>query len=56
VREGRYLGKTVIYPHLEALPLLSVAEVAQRYPSVGEKLTDGRYWNREAEAELFRCA
>jgi threonine dehydrogenase-like Zn-dependent dehydrogenase len=56
VRDGRYLGKTVIYPHLENLPLLSVAEVAARYPGVGEKLTGGRYWNREAEAELFRCA
>lgn len=56
VREGRYLGKTVIYPHLENLPLLSVTEVGERYPSVGEKLTEGRYWNSEAEAELFRCA
>jgi hypothetical protein len=55
VRDGRYLGKTVIYPHLENLPLLSVAEVAARYPSVSAKLTGGRYWNREAEAELFRC-
>jgi threonine dehydrogenase-like Zn-dependent dehydrogenase len=54
VREGRFLGKTVIYPHLEALPLLSVAEVAERYSTVGARLTRGRYWNREAEAELFR--
>lgn len=55
VRDGRYLGKTVIYPHLENLPLLSIAEVAERYPSVAAKLTRRRYWNSEAEAELFRC-
>jgi threonine dehydrogenase-like Zn-dependent dehydrogenase len=55
VKEGRYLGKTVIYPHLEGLPLLSVAEIALAYPSVGERLTSGRYWNSQAEAELFRC-
>jgi threonine dehydrogenase-like Zn-dependent dehydrogenase len=54
VKEGRFLGKTVIYPHLEELPLLSVAEVAERYPGVAARLTRGRYWNREAEAELFR--
>lgn len=54
VREGRFLGKIVIYPQLTELPLLSVAEVAARYPPVGERLTRGRYWNREAEAELLR--
>lgn len=56
VRDGRYLGKTVIYPHLTDLPLLSVAEVGQRYPSVAALLTDGKYWNREAETELLRLA
>jgi threonine dehydrogenase-like Zn-dependent dehydrogenase len=54
VREGRFLGKTVIYPQLAELPLMAVAEVAERYPSVGALLTDGKYWNRGAEAELLR--
>jgi L-sorbose 1-phosphate reductase len=56
VRDARYLGKTLIYPQLTQLPLLSIEECAQRYPTVGDKLTQGRYWNREAEAELFGLA
>ena len=28
----------------------------ERYPTLREKLTGGRYWNRVAEAELFRLA
>ena len=32
----------------------AVQELGERYPSVGAKLTEGRYWNREAEAELLR--
>jgi hypothetical protein len=54
VSEGRFLGKTVIYPQLDTLPLLSIAEIAARFPTVGDRLTRGRYWNREAEAELLR--
>jgi hypothetical protein len=56
VRDGRFLGKTVIYPQLTELPLLSVPELGERYPSVGARLTEGKYWNREAEAELLRQA
>jgi threonine dehydrogenase-like Zn-dependent dehydrogenase len=56
VRDGRFLGKTVIYPQLDVLPLLSVSEVAARYPSVATQLTDGKYWNRDAEEELLRLA
>jgi threonine dehydrogenase-like Zn-dependent dehydrogenase len=54
VRDARFMGKTMIYPQLEDLPLLSVQECAERYPTLRDKLTDGRYWNRDAEAELFR--
>jgi hypothetical protein len=54
VRDARFLGKTMIYPQLAGLPLLSVEECANRYPTLREKLTEGRYWNRDAEAELFR--
>ena len=56
VRDARFLGKTMIYPQLDQLPLLSVEECAERYPSLREKLIDGRYWNCSAEAELFRLA
>jgi len=54
VRTSRFVGKTVIYPHLRDLPLMAISELAERHPSLRERLTDGRYWNREAEAELFR--
>jgi threonine dehydrogenase-like Zn-dependent dehydrogenase len=56
VRDARFLGKTMIYPQLDDLPLLSVTECAERYPSVRAELTEGRYWNKAAEAELFRVA
>lgn len=54
VRDGTFLGKTVIYPHLPNLPLLSVPELAERHPSLRALLEGGRYWTPAAEAELFR--
>jgi L-sorbose 1-phosphate reductase len=54
VRDATFLGKTIVYPHCRDLPLTSVEELAQRHPSIRERLEDGRYWTPEAEAELFR--
>jgi len=54
VRDGVFLGKTVIYPHCKDLPLLTVAELAERHPSIQELLLDGYYWTPEAETELLR--
>ncbi len=54
VRDGVFLGKTVIYPHLRDLPLQEVSDLAEQHPSLREKLLDGRYWTPEAEAELLR--
>jgi hypothetical protein len=54
VRDGVFLGKTLIYPHCRDLPLSTVAELAERHPSLHEKLAEGRYWTPEAEAELLR--
>jgi threonine dehydrogenase-like Zn-dependent dehydrogenase len=54
VRDGVFLGKTVIYPHCKDLPLLTVAELGERHPSIQERLLDGYYWTPEAEAELLR--
>jgi threonine dehydrogenase-like Zn-dependent dehydrogenase len=54
VRDATFLGKTVIYPHCKDLDLVSVAELAERHPSIAERLEDGRYWTPEAEAELLR--
>ena len=54
VRDARFMGKTVIYPHLRELPLLGLDDLAARHATVAERLTDGKWWNRAAEAELFR--
>ncbi|MHB1458976.1 MAG: alcohol dehydrogenase catalytic domain-containing protein [Armatimonadota bacterium] len=53
-KEGKYPGKVVIYPLIHDLPLTAVPDLKDRLPSVYEKLTDGMFWNREAEAELIR--
>lgn len=54
VRDGVFLGKTVIYPHCKDLPLHTVSELAEKHPSIQERLADGYYWTPEAEAELLR--
>lgn len=54
VRDGVFLGKTLIYPHCKDLPLSPISELAERHPSLQAKLADGRYWTPEAEAELLR--
>jgi threonine dehydrogenase-like Zn-dependent dehydrogenase len=54
VRDGVFLGKTLLYPHARNLPLTPVEELAERHPSVRERLAEGRYWTPEAEAELLR--
>ncbi len=54
VREGIFLGKTLVYPHCCNLPLLTLPELAERHPTLAERLSEGRYWNPQAEAELLR--
>lgn len=54
--ENRTLaGKAIVYPELAELPLTKLAELAERYPAVAEKLEDGK-WTRAAEDELRRAA
>ncbi len=56
-KEGRFPGKVVIYPQVCGLGLTAVQDLKNVLPSVYAKLTDGMFWNREAEAELLRtCA
>ena len=50
---GRFTGKIIIYPQLPDLPLLSLAEVADNYPKVAEKMGPNHTWNREAEKVLI---
>ena len=54
VKEGRFPGKTVIFPLLPDLPLLSVDEIKDQLPRVYEKMQDGLFWTKEAEEELLR--
>lgn len=54
VRDGRFPGKTLIFPLIEDLPLLALTELRHAYPTVYAKLADGKFWTREAEDELFR--
>ena len=53
-KEGRFPGKVVIYPQVRGLELTAVQDLKNRLPNVYAKLTDGMFWNREAEAELLR--
>jgi threonine dehydrogenase-like Zn-dependent dehydrogenase len=54
VRAGAFPGKTVIFPHIADLPLLSMADLQARLPNVYAKLEDGKFWTKEAEEELLK--
>lgn len=51
--EARFSGKTVILPQIPDLPLISLPELKEKYPTVHAKLENGRFWTREAEEELL---
>ena len=46
-------GKIIVYPELRDFPLIPLSEMAEKYPSVAEKLNNG-IWTKEAEDELTR--
>ena len=54
VKSGKYPGKTVIFPHIADLPLLSVEELKTQMPNVYAKLQGGAFWTQAAEDELLR--
>ena len=54
VKDGRFPGKIVIYPQIRGLELTALQDLKDRLPNVYAKLTDGMFWNREAEEELLR--
>ena len=54
VKEGRFPGKTVIFPQLEDLPLMSIEDIKTQLPAVYAKMQDGLFWTTEAEEELLR--
>jgi len=51
--EGQYAGKIVIFPQLPDLPLMSMEELAQRYPRIGAALGPNHAWTAEAERLLI---
>jgi hypothetical protein len=53
--DARYPGKILIFPQFESLPLLGLDELAEKLPSVSEKLGEGNTWNKAAEAALFEA-
>jgi threonine dehydrogenase-like Zn-dependent dehydrogenase len=54
--ENRTLaGKIIVYPMLHDLGLIPLAALQERFPTVAEKLDDGK-WTRAAERELLRVA
>lgn len=54
VKEGRFPGKTLIFPLIPDLPLTPLSELENLYPTVYARLKDGQFWTKEAEEELFR--
>lgn len=54
VRDGRFPGKTLVFPLIEDMPLMALTELRDVYPTVYARLADGKFWTREAEEELLR--
>ncbi len=55
VKDRTIAGKIIVYPQLTDLPLLTLEQVAVRYPSVAARCERGG-WTAAAEAELLRVA
>lgn len=54
VKEGRFPGKTVIFPQFPDLPLMSLTDIQKELPTVFAKLKNGMLWTKEAEQEFFK--
>jgi threonine dehydrogenase-like Zn-dependent dehydrogenase len=54
VKDGRFPGKTLVFPLIEDLPLMALSDLKEAYPTVHAKLDGGKFWTRAAEDELLR--
>ena len=54
VKAGQFPGKTVIFPQIEDMPLMSLDDLKEAIPTVYGKLEDGKFWTKDAEEELLR--
>jgi hypothetical protein len=53
VQAARFPGKTVIYPQIPDLPLMSLEEVPKNIPRIKDKLSRQGAWTKEAEEALL---
>lgn len=51
--DSKFPGKILIFPQIMELPLLSLEELHEALPVVGEKLGAGNVWTKEAEKALY---
>ena len=52
--DGRFPGKMVIYPQVEAFPLTALADLKSAAPAVYDLLGPRGAWTRDAEREFLR--
>ncbi len=55
VQNRTLAGKIIVYPALSDLPLIELAELAARYPTISALLANG-CWTKAAEQELLHIA
>lgn len=53
VKDGRFPGKTVIFPQIRNLPLMEPAQLAEACPAAFAALEQGSIWTTEAEQALL---
>jgi hypothetical protein len=53
VQSSRFPGKTIIFPHIEGLPLTPLSELHTVRPDVAQLLRPGGLWSDGAEAMLL---
>jgi threonine dehydrogenase-like Zn-dependent dehydrogenase len=54
VKETRFPGKVVIFPHIREFPLTALTDLKEVLPEVFARLKDGREWTVEAEQVFLR--
>jgi len=50
---GEFAGKILIFPQINGLPLISLEELKDRFPKIGEKLGENNLWTNDAEKALI---
>lgn len=54
VKDATLAGKVVIYPNIKELPLTTLPEMKEKFPTVYALLSDRGEWTNEAETEFLR--